>query len=199
MSILEGDRVIRNKLFPFLLIATLWFTFSAQLIAGTVFEEIIVRVKNDIITKSDYEKSKDLIKKELLKGLSGPELAKALATQEKDLLKTLIEEQLLVQKAADLSLTADTDVIKFLDRIRKENNLPDMEALEKLMLQQGIDPVEFKQNIKNRSLTQQVLGREVYSRIQNAISNDEVTKYYEAHKPEFDRPEEVRMREILIS
>ena len=191
--------IMRHKVFLVSITAILWFTFSAQLMAGTVFEEIIVRVNNDIITKSDYEKSKDLIKKELLKGLSGPELAKALATQEKDLLKTLIEEQLLVQKAADLSLTADTDVIKFLDRIRKENNLPDMEALEKLMLQQGIDPVEFKQNIKNRSLTQQVLGREVYSRIQNAISNDEVTKYYEAHKQEFDRPEEVRIREILIS
>lgn len=173
--------------------------FPLQLVAGTVFEEIIVRINNDIISKSDFEKSRDLIKKELMKSLSGPELDKALAQQEKDLLKTLIEEQLLVQKAVDLGLTADNDVIKFLDRIRKENNLGSMEDLEKMMAQQGIDPTEFKQNIKNRSLTQQVLGREVYSRIQNAISNDEVTKYYEAHKQEFDRPEEVRIREILIS
>jgi peptidyl-prolyl cis-trans isomerase SurA len=167
--------------------------------AGTVFEEVIVRVNNDIISTSDFEKSKDLVKKELAKSLSGAELDKALAQQEKDLLKTLIEEQLLVQKAIDLGLNADNDVIKFLDRIRKENNLGSMEDLEKMMAQQGIDPTEFKQNIKNRSLTQQVLGREVYSRIQNAISNDEVTKYYEAHKQEFDRPEEVRIREILIS
>ena len=167
--------------------------------AGTVFEEVIVRVNNDIISTSDFEKSKDLVKKELAKSLSGAELDKVLAQQEKDLLKTLIEEQLLVQKAIDLGLNADNDVIKFLDRIRKENNLGSMEDLEKMMAQQGIDPTEFKQNIKNRSLTQQVLGREVYSRIQNAISNDEVTKYYEAHKQEFDRPEEVRIREILIS
>src|SRR5436309_11222268 len=134
--------MMRHKPFLFSITAILWFTFSAQLMAGTVFEEIIVRVNNDIITKSDYEKSKGLIKKELQKNLSGPDLEKALAAQEKDLLKTLIEEQLLVQKAIDLSLTADTDVIKFLDRIRKENNLADMEALEKLMVQQGIDPVE---------------------------------------------------------
>jgi peptidyl-prolyl cis-trans isomerase SurA len=176
-----------------------FFFFPLKALAGTVFEEIIVRVNNDIISKSDYEKSRDLIKKELMKNLSGPELDKAVAQQEKDLLKTLIEEQLLVQKAVDLGLTADNDVIKFLDRIRKENNLASMEDLEKMMAQQGIDPTEFKQNIKNRSLTQQVLGREVYSRIQNAISNDEVTKYYEEHKQEFDRPEEVRIREILIS
>jgi peptidyl-prolyl cis-trans isomerase SurA len=109
------------------------FLFSSRLAAGTIFEEIIARINNDIVSKSDYERSRDLIKKELMKNLNGPELDKALAIQEKDLLKTLIEEQLLVQKAVDLGLSADNDVIKFLDRIRKENNLASMEDLEKMM------------------------------------------------------------------
>ena len=160
--------------------------------AEEVFEEIIVRVNNDIITKSDYEKSKDLIRRELQKNLKGPELEKAVMQQEKDLLKTMIEDQLMVQKAADLNLSADTEVIKYLDRIRRDQNIADMETLEKMMVQQGIDPVEFKQNIKNHSLKQQLLGREVYSRVQ--ISTEEISKYYEAHKQEFDRPEEVRIR-----
>lgn len=165
--------------------------------AEQVFEEIVARVNNDIITKSDYERSRELIRRELQKNLKGAELEKAVAQQERDLLKTMIEDQLLVQKAADLSLSADTEVIKYLDRIRREQNIPDMETLEKMMVQQGIDPVEFKTNIKNHSLKQQVLGREVYSRLQ--ISTEEISKYYEAHKQEFDRPEEVRIREILIS
>lgn len=172
-----------------------WVVCSAA--AEQVFEEIIVRVNNDIITKSEYEKSRELIRRELQKSLKGAELENAAAQQEKDLLKTMIEDQLMVQKAADLSLTADTEVIKYLDRIRREQNVPDMETLEKMMLQQGIDPVEFKQNIKNYSLKNQLLGREVYSRLQ--ISTEEISKYYEAHKQEFDRPEEVRIREILIS
>src|SRR6476620_11677250 len=154
--------------------------------AEQVFEEIIVRVNNDIITKSDYEKTKDLIRKELQKNLKGPDLEKAVAQQEKDLLKTMIEDQLMVQKAADLSLSADTEVIKYLDRIRRDQNIADMETLEKMMLQQGIDPTEFKQNVKNQSLKQQLLGREVYSRVQ--ISTEEISKYYDAHKQEFDRP-----------
>lgn len=170
---------------------------DTTLTAEQVFEEIIVRVNNDIITKSDYERSRDLIRRELRKNLKGPDLEKALGQQEKDLLKTLIEDQLIVQKAADLSLSADTEVIKYLDRIRRDQNIADMETLEKMMVQQGIDPVEFKQNIKNQSLKQQLLGREVFSRVQ--ISTEEISKYYEAHKQEFDRPEEVRIREILIS
>jgi peptidyl-prolyl cis-trans isomerase SurA len=173
------------------------FIWSPDLRAEEVFEEIAVRVNNDIITKSDFEKSKELIRRELQRNFKGPELEKVVAQQEKNLLKTMIEDQLLVQKAADLSLSADTEVIKYLDRIRREQNIPDMETLEKMMIQQGIDPVEFKQNIKNQSLKQQVLGREVYSRLQ--ISTEEISKYYQAHKQEFDRPEEVRIREILIS
>ena len=166
--------------------------------AGTVFEEIIVRINNDIITKSDFEKARDLMQRELQRSLSGEELQKALAAQEKQLLKQMIDDQLLVQKAIDLNLNADNDVIKYLDNIRKEQKLPDMESLEKMMSQQGIDPAEFKQNIKNHNLKQQVLGHEVYYKLQQ-ISSEEVNKYYEAHKQEFDRPEEVRIREILIS
>jgi peptidyl-prolyl cis-trans isomerase SurA len=197
--VFSGGDILKKQTRSLLIGGVLGLTSLLGVKAGTVFEEVIVRVNNDIISTSDFEKSKDLVKKELAKSLTGAELDKALALQEKDLLKTLIEEQLLVQKAIDLGLNADNDVIKFLDRIRKENNLGSMEDLEKMMAQQGIDPTEFKQNIKNRSLTQQVLGREVYSRINQGISNDEVTKYYEAHKQEFDRPEEVRIREILIS
>jgi peptidyl-prolyl cis-trans isomerase SurA len=172
--------------------------WSFQLRAGTVFEEVVARVNNDIITKSDYEKARDLIRRELQRNVSGPEMEKALSFQEKNLLKQMIDDQLLVQKAIDLNLNADNDVIKFLDNIRREQKLSDMEALEKVMVQQGIDPTEFKTNIKNNSLKQQVLGREVFYRLQQ-VSQDEITKYYDAHKEEFDRAEEVRIQEILIS
>jgi peptidyl-prolyl cis-trans isomerase SurA len=192
-----GERNVMKQRVLLMLNLLLLSSLVGGLRAEQVFEEIVARVNNDIITKSEFEKSRDLIRRELQKNFKGAELEKAAAQQEKDLLKTMIEDQLMVQKAADLSLTADTEVIKYLDRIRREQNIADMETLEKMMVQQGIDPVEFKQNIKNHSLKQQVLGREVYSRLQ--ISTEEITKYYEAHKQEFDRPEEVRIREILIS
>jgi len=42
----------------------------------------------------------------------------------------MIEDQLMVQKAADLCLSADTEVIKYLDRIRGDQNIADMETLD---------------------------------------------------------------------
>ena len=131
------------------------------------------------------------------KSLKGQELERVYAQQEKEILKSMIDDQLLVQKANELGITVDTEVVKYLDRIRRDFNVDSMENLEKMMIQQGIDPVEFKINAKSQALKQMVLSREVYSHIQ--VSTEEITKYYEAHKQDFDRPEEVRIREILIT
>ncbi|MEW5977556.1 MAG: peptidylprolyl isomerase [Acidobacteriota bacterium] len=181
----------------FIVVGVLLSFWPAVLYSGEVFEEIIARINNDIITKSDYEKSRSGLRREMEKNLKGADLDQAFSAQEKDLLKNMIDEQLLVQKAADLGITADTEVIKYLDRLRTEFKLDSLEALDKMMLQQGIDPVDFKNSVKNQSLRQQVLGREVFSRLQ--ISTEEINRYYEEHKQDFDRPEEVRIREILIS
>ncbi|MYC81963.1 MAG: hypothetical protein F4X19_07725 [Acidobacteria bacterium] len=172
---------------------------SPALAETTIFEEIICRVNNDIITKSEYEEAAHLLKLRVQgqKKLSGEQLAQAVSEGEKDLLKTMIEERLLVQKAVELGMTADTDVIKYLDRLRSENNLPSIEALEQTMRQQGINPVEFRKRIKEQSLKEQVLGREVYYRIQ--VSTAEIKTFYEANRDKFDRPEQVRLQEILIA
>jgi len=171
---------------------------SMSLMANTIFEEIICRINNDIITSSEYENAKNIIRKSLqAEGkLSQERLAEALDKRKNKLLKDMIEERLLVQRAVALNLTADTDVIKFMDRLRKENNLPSIEAVEIAMREQGINPTEFKRRVEEQSLREKVLGREVYYRLQ--ISSEEVKKYYDSHQKDFDRPEQVRLQEILI-
>ena len=172
---------------------------GSSLAETTIFEEIICRVNNDIITKSEYEGAINLLKAQARaqQKLSGEELAQAVREREKDLLKNMIEERLLVQKAVELGMTADTDVVKYMDRLRKENNLPSIEALEQEMRKQGINPTEFKKRIKEQSLREQVLGREVYYRIQ--VSTEEIKTFYEANREKFDRPEQVRLQEILVA
>ncbi len=188
---------MKQKLFHLALAGILWLPGSS-LQATTIFEEIICRVNNDIITRSEYQEARNLLKVQAQRQekLSGEKLAEAVSEREKHLLKDMIEERLLVQKALELSMTADTDVIKYLDRLRKENNLPSIEALEQEMRKQGINPTEFKKRIRDQSLREQVLGREVYYRIQ--ISTEEIKTYYNANQGQFDRPEQVRLQEILI-
>jgi len=62
---------------------------------------------------------------------------------------------------------------------------------------EGLNFDDFKNNIRNKLLTQEVIRREVGSHIN--IGHDETQKYYEEHKKEFVKPEQVALRAIEIS
>lgn len=165
--------------------------------AGEVVEEIIARVNNDIVTGSELERQKKQLRNELAQQYSGAELDRQYEEREKDLLRDLIDQSLLVQRAKDMGLTAETDVVKRLDRIRQDFKLATLEDLEKEVQRQGIPFEDFKNNIRNGILTQMVISREVGQRIM--ITREEVSQYYEQHKKEMEQPEQVHLREILIS
>ncbi|MGA9566808.1 MAG: peptidylprolyl isomerase, partial [Candidatus Korobacteraceae bacterium] len=117
--------------------------------------------------------------------------------QQKDLLRDLIDSRLLAQKAEELGISADTDVIKRLDELRKQMHAESMEDLEKAAQAQGVSFEEFKQNLKDTILTQKVIQQEVGGHI--TVSQQEIQDFYNQHKSEMQRPEQVRVSEILVS
>jgi len=164
--------------------------------SDTVVEEIIARINNNIITHADLRRARD----QMLTDLHQQEPNATLADQkdrEKDLLRDLIDQQLLLQKGEELGISADTEVVKRLDELRKQMHAESMEALEKAAQAQGVSFEEFKQNLKNSIITQRVIGQEVGGHI--SVSQQEIQKEYDTHKAEMERPEQVRLSEILIS
>jgi peptidyl-prolyl cis-trans isomerase SurA len=164
--------------------------------ADTVIEEVIARVNNDIVTRSELQHSKEEVRQELRQQY-GDKADAMFAQREKDVLRDLIDQQLLLQKAKDKGLTADTELIKRLDEMRKQMNLSSMDELEKAANEQGVSFEDFKQNLKNQLLTQMVIRNEVQPKIQ--ITQEEEKKFYEQHLKEFEHPERVRLSEILVS
>ena len=166
------------------------------LAADQVVEEIVARVNNQIITRSEFLRSKDQLRDEV-KQQDPANADKVFADKEKDVLRDLIDQQLLLEKAKDLSLSADTDLIKQLDQMRKDMKLPDLDALEKEAEKQGISWEDFKQQQKNQILTRKVIGEEVGGHL--AISKEEEQKFYDEHKAEMEQPEYIRLSEILVA
>src|SRR6266700_2277149 len=124
--------------------------------------------------------------------------AQAIANQdEKDALRGLIDRQLLLEKGKDLGITADTELIKRLDEMRKQMKLDSIDDLEKAATAQGVSFEDFKQNMRTEIITQQVIQREVGGHIN--VTKDEEQKFYNEHKPDLERPEQVKLSEILIS
>jgi len=169
--------------------------------SGKVVEEIIARVNNDIITRSEYDKSLATADEETRQDCQGkctPEqLQNALEERKKTALRDLIDQSLLAQRGKDMGLSVETDVVKQLDSIRQGNKLASMDDLEKAVTTQGLNWEDFKNNIRNHILTQKVISQEVGSHI--SIGESDARAYYDAHKTEFVRPEQVALREILVS
>ena len=164
--------------------------------AQTVVEEIVTRVNNQIITRSEYDRSKDQLKDEV-KQQDPANADKLYADKEKDVLRDLIDQQLLLEKGKDLGISGDTDLIKALDEMRKEMKLDSLEALEKEATKQGISWEDFKQARKNQLVTQKVIGEEVGGHL--SISKDEAQQFYDQHKNQMEQPESIRLSEILVA
>src|SRR5579864_2143732 len=166
------------------------------LAAGQVVEEIIARVNNQIVTSSEFQRSKEQLKEEV-KQQEPNNADKAYAEREKDVLRDLIDQQLLLDKAKDMGITGDTELIKQLDSMRKEMKLESLEDLEKEAVKQGISWEDFKQNMRNKIVTEKVIQEEVGSHL--TLPKEEEEKFYEEHKEEMQRPEAVVLSEILVA
>ncbi len=165
-----------------------------------VVEEVIARVNNDAITRGDLERARTQMRQEAQQDCpkcTPAEINEKVAEEDKNVLRDLIDNSLLVQQGKDSGVSVDADVIKRLDEVRIQNNIPSMEELEAQIDKSGISFEDFKNNIKNQILQQEVIRHEVGSKI--IMSHEEVQKYYDDHKDEFVRPEQVTLREIFVS
>ncbi len=166
-----------------------------------VVEEIIARVNNEVITRSDLDKARTTAEEEANQDCQShctPDQLKAdIEDRRKNALRDLIDQSLLAQRGKDMGLSVEPEVIKRLDTIRISNKLGSMEDLEKAVSSQGLNWEDFKDNIRKSILTQRVISQEVGSHIN--VGHDEIEKYYNEHKKEYIRPEQVALREIVVS
>jgi peptidyl-prolyl cis-trans isomerase SurA len=162
--------------------------------SGTVVEEIIGRINNHIITRTEFDRSEQQVQQEGEQQNAPPQ---EIADKQKNVLRDLVDQQLLLQKGDDLGITAETDLVKRLDEIRKQMNLSTMDDLAKAAQAQGVSYEEFKENLRENIITQKVIQQEVGSKI--IITPAEIQKYYTDHRADMEQPEQVRLSEILVS
>jgi peptidyl-prolyl cis-trans isomerase SurA len=160
---------------------------------GVVVEDVIARINDQIITRSEYERAEQ----QMLQDAQQQNASEAaLQDHLHDLLRDMIDSDLLISKGKELGITCDAETIRQLDEIRKQNHLPDLEALEKAAAQQGVSFEDFKQNIRNQCIRQSVVREEVGRHLNMTHASEEA--YYNAHAKDFTVPEQIHLSEILI-
>jgi peptidyl-prolyl cis-trans isomerase SurA len=164
-----------------------------------IVEEIVAKVNGDIITRGELQRNRLAIEQDLRQqGMTGPKLEQEVKLREQNELRDQIDQLLLVQRGKDLNLKVDGDVTRRLAEIQVESKVTDPDQFHQWLQQQTGMPFEdFKQQMTNQLLTQKVISEEIGQRIN--IPESDARKYYEEHKKDFVREEQVFLSQILIS
>jgi peptidyl-prolyl cis-trans isomerase SurA len=164
-----------------------------------IIEEIAVKVNGDIITQGDLRERERTIRQGIQQQehLSGAALDAAVAQQTKDMLRTMIDERLLVQKAKDLDIKTEAEVTRRMAELQLESGLSDPDKFHEWVRQEtGMTFEDYKQHTTDAYLTQQLIRSEISSHI--VVPEEDARKYYEEHKAEFVKKDQVFLSQLLI-
>jgi peptidyl-prolyl cis-trans isomerase SurA len=178
------------------LFASVLLLAAIALRADDIVDEIIARVDDQIITRSDMEKAKATTLEEL-KQRYPSDWQSHMAKAQADTLRDLIDQQLLLERGKDLGITGETELVKRLNQMRQQMGLASIDDLEAEAKKQGVSYEDFKEQIRISAVTQQVIGQEVGGKLH--ISNEDIQDWYNKHQKELEGPEEVGLSEIMVS
>src|SRR5271155_4041276 len=160
--------------------------------SGPKDDDVVAKVNGEKILRSDVDRYYNNQTTNSPQALP----AEQACTLRLSILKQLIDEEIIMQRARKLGLLAtDEEVDTKLNDFRAPYT---QEEFDKWLKDRGLSQVDFKKSL-NRTLTEEkVLNKEITSKI--TITDADITNYYNEHKSEFNLIEpEYHMAEILVT
>ena len=168
-----------------------------------VIDEVIAQVNDDVITLSMLKRETRERIEALMqeRKMTEQQATEEVAKHQAELIATLINERLLLQKGKELDMASqvEAEVNARMLAIAKEQGINSIAKLEDAMRQSKIDPVSVKETMRAEMMKQAVMQQEVDRRVYLSIPAEDAKKYFEAHKDEFRKPESVTLSEIYFS
>jgi peptidyl-prolyl cis-trans isomerase SurA len=162
---------------------------------AAIVEEIVAKVNNRIISKSEFEERSSYILKQIYQQYSGAELDQRLKDARETMLANMITELLLVERSQTL---LDLDKVRknLVDDFRKQQNISSDEDLERLLKEQGMTRKDLEEQLLRLAVPQEIINYEVRRKI--SVSDAEVGQYYELHQKDWETAPTVTFNEIVL-
>lgn len=180
---------------PALLLGLLFFSCAQKeeppapaVPAETVAPEarVVATVDGDPITLAEFEER-------FSRAVTKPEPGVEKEVRE-DFLNRLIERKMMLREAQRRRIKIGPQEIgKRIEELRAENGKDVKETLSDL----GIDFEKWKADVWEDMMIERLLARDVHRRV--SVSASEVRRYYQANPQEFEKPEQVRVRQIVTA
>jgi peptidyl-prolyl cis-trans isomerase SurA len=167
-----------------------------------VVDEVIAQVNDDVITLSMLKReSRERIDSLRQSGMSEQQAMDEVSKRKAELIATLVNEAILLQKGKELEMSNDVEaeVNRRMLEVAKEQGIPTIEKLEAAMRESGVDPVATRQTLRSEIMKQMVVQQEVDRKLFLSFTTDELKKYFQEHQDKFRKPENVTISEIFLS
>lgn len=109
----------------------------------------------------------------------------------KSVLSRMIDQEVIRQAAKKQNLTVtDKELQDEVNNFKKQ--FPSEDVFKQTLANEGMSMDEFQTQVRDKILLDKLAAKDV------KITEDEIKKYYDEHGKEFEQPEQVRARHILV-
>ena len=164
-----------------------------------MIDEIVAKVNDETITFTDLQSELAVLKAGLQAQIEDPQdRAQRFELQRRGMLRGMIQSRLMMQKAEELGMgaNADVQVSAYLEYVRKESGIPNMEVFDQVLRRQGSSMLELRRRTREKVIGETLVSQMVYSRL--TVMTQEVEEFYESNIKLFTEPAEVELAEILF-
>jgi len=162
---------------------------------AAMVDEIVVKVNNRIITKSEFDERAAYLVQQVQQQHSGPGFSDELQGARDALLANLITEALLIERAETIF---DMDKIRgsLIDDFKKQQSIPNDAEFEKALKDQGMSRKELEDQLIRMAVPNEIINYDVKRKI--SVSDEEMEEYYNQNRARWETPEQVTFHEIVL-
>lgn len=202
---MRSSKKVRLKSSVLFLAAILFstgFSVSAQESEIRVVDEVVAQVNEDVVTLSRINRELKAAEDSFRQDGMDETAAKAKAQQSKgQIIANIISEELLIQKAKELGLEKDVEarINRRLLELAQSLNIKSLDELYKAMEQQGVNPEDYRENLRKQITRDMVWESQVDAVVYYGIKDKEVKDYYQKNIDKFKKPATISISEIFLS
>ena len=178
----------------FILVALL--AAPAATTKAAVVEEIVIKVNDAIVTKSEYDKRLSTSLEGMRREYKGPDLDQRLQEVPQLLLEQMEDELLLIEKARQM-YNVDAIVDGQVENFMKENKMATKEDLARALKGEGMTLDDFRKQVLLIYVPEFMKSREIRTKI--SVTTDEIKAFYEQHKADLAGKSQVQLQEIFLT
>lgn len=167
------------------------FLFFITLTPSTALSEqlvdrVVAVVNDEVITLSELDLELAPAMEKIKAEVPPEQLDEAITRTRKDVLRSMIDEKLLLQRAAERHLeVSDQEIDASIDRILQENKVT-VDEFRTQLLSMGITEKHYRANMRKQILRSKVLAYDIRSKV--VITNEQVEAYYRTMNNENSSP-----------